>query len=180
MFRIMKMRWFAPAACVPTLLLISACGSLLTRANDSTATPQPGASVKVPLGEVSKVFVLNYSVMNPEKPFTDAVLILFENGSYRIASPGEDHYGSYVVAKTDPVLDISFISWPSKDWAINGASNVAMHALTFNGDETFTQILTEPDGAISEQAGRWKEHKPLTGVAPNSSWEDLSRLADKQ
>ncbi|WP_353232422.1 hypothetical protein [Pseudomonas helleri] len=48
---------------------------------------------------------------------------------YKIISPGENHYGAYVVegAFTDEEYKISYISLPSTDWG----GNVARHDLVF-------------------------------------------------
>ena len=93
--------------------------------------------------------------MYSEKPFEEAVLYYYDNGLYKIISPGENHYGVYVVegAFTDDQYRISYISLPSPDWG----GNVARHDLVFNKSSlTFEQkALAKVDQNIGLQDGRF-------------------------
>lgn len=122
----------------------------------SGATPQAGASsVAVPLGKPVFAQAFRYTAMYGPKPFPEALLIYLDNGAYKILSPGEEHYGSYVSATPlgdgMPPRHVSFLSWPSDDWD----RNVASHTLTFNVDTgAYIQTLVLPGDPVPHaQAG---------------------------
>ncbi|OZE30512.1 hypothetical protein CH256_14260 [Rhodococcus sp. 05-2254-6] len=104
-------------------------------------------SVSIPLGQPVFVHALRYTALFDRKPFSEALLIYTDNGAYKIVSPGEDHYGSYV-SYTDVAegpQHVIFLSWPSEDWD----RNVASHTLTFNPDSAaFTQVLVLPGNPV--------------------------------
>ena len=106
--------------------------------------------VTVPLGQTARVLELSYTTLNPDKPFVEATLTFHDNGSYRIVSAGEDHFGSWVSLDARTVV---FLSWPSPDWD----DDVAMHTLAFADDGTFTQELVRQGGTASRQDGTWSE-----------------------
>ena len=114
----------------------------------ATATP-----ITIAVGAPTMVHHLKYQVMYSEKPFELATIYYYDNGIYKIVSPGEDHYGVYVIEgqSTDEVYKISYISLPSEDWA----GNVARHDLTFdNQTQVFTQqALAHSDQGIPPQHG---------------------------
>ncbi|KQR24724.1 hypothetical protein ASF79_01075 [Agreia sp. Leaf335] len=122
----------------------------------SAATPQAGASsIAVPLGKPVFAQAFRYTAMYGPKPFPEALLIYLDNGAYKILSPGEEHYGSYVSATPlgdgMPPRHVSFLSWPSDDWD----RNVASHTLTFNVDTgAYIQTLVLPGDPVPHaQAG---------------------------
>lgn len=106
--------------------------------------------VSVPLGATARVLELSYTTLNPDKPFVEATLTFHDNGSYRIVSAGEDHFGSWVSLDERRVV---FLSWPSPDWD----DDVAMHTLAFGDDGRFTQELVRQGGVVSHQDGTWSE-----------------------
>ena len=103
--------------------------------------------ISIQLGRPVFVQALRYTALFDQKPFAEALLIYTDNGAYKIMSPGEDHYGSYV-SYTDVAANprhVIFLSWPSEDWG----SNVASHTLTFNPDSAaFTQVLVLPGNPV--------------------------------
>lgn len=149
------------AICAAGLLFTAGCSS------------PHGNEVSVPLAETSAAIDLHYDRLNPDKPFRHGVLLLFANGAYRIASDGEDHFGSYVLdaAKISSGMTFSaqFISWPSPDWG----DNVALHSLVFHEDGRFEQILKQPGGGESQQAGHWSLRDNSEKISPNESWSGL-------
>jgi len=116
-------------------------------------TPTAAPSVNVEFGEPSYIHRLSYNTLYKDKPFKDATLYYYDNGLYKIVSPGEEHYGVYVVkgAFTDQRYAISYISLPSVDWY----GNVALHELTFDaGTGRFGQQAHLPsDQNIPPQDG---------------------------
>ncbi|MBC7489988.1 MAG: hypothetical protein H7240_08550 [Glaciimonas sp.] len=74
-----------------------------------------------------------------------------ENSLYKIISPGEEHYGSYVIEGgfSDPKYTVQYIAFPSVDW--NNAS--AYYILEFdNTTSQFIQLAIVPiDGKIPKQ-----------------------------
>jgi hypothetical protein len=129
-------------------LLFSA--SVLSEAA-AEATPQP--SITTGFGKPTFIHRLYYKKMYSEKPFEQAVLYYYDNGLYKIISPGEEHYGVYVTEGdvSDDTYSISYISLPSSDWG----GNVARHDLIFQRDSlTFEQkALAYVDKNIPLQYG---------------------------
>ncbi|MDY0891484.1 hypothetical protein SOM11_13835 [Frigoribacterium sp. CFBP9039] len=133
----------------------------------------PRRALEVPLGAPVFVQALRYTAMYGAKPFPEALLIYLDNGAYKILSPGEEHYGSYVSA-TDPAAPprhVAFVSWPSEDWG----RNVASHTLTFDQDTgAFVQSLVLPGDAVP-RAQHGYAHSvdiPLTGLM-EATWHEL-------
>jgi len=130
--------------------------------------------VRVPLGAPVYAHVLRYTAMFEEKPFPEALLIYFDNGSYKIVSPGEDHYGSYVSATpmSEPQRQVSFISWPSDDWG----RNVASHTLTFNpATGAFIQALILPGEPVARaQYGFALPVPEPRNIDPALTWADAT------
>lgn len=116
-------------------------------------TPATAPALSVEFGKPTFIHRLTYQKMYSEKPFEQAVLYYYDNGLYKIISPGEEHYGVYVV-KGDinaPQYSISYISLPHADWA----GNVARHDLKFNSaiGAFEQQALTPADQQIPRQHG---------------------------
>ncbi|MBD1588243.1 hypothetical protein [Pseudomonas typographi] len=133
------------------LTLLGALAMVFTT-SASTAAP---ISLEVVVGKPIWRQDLHYEVMYDQKPFRPATLYYYDNGLYKIVSPGEDHYGVYVIEGqfTDPVYHVSYISLPSADWG----GKTALHALTFRlqgGKGTFEQrAVTDTGEHVSGQHG---------------------------
>ena len=138
--------------------------------------PQAGASsITVPLGNPIFAQALRYTAMYGPRPFAEALLVYLDNGSYKILSPGEEHYGSYVSATVlgagAPPRHVSFLSWPSDDWD----RNVASHTLTFNVDTgAYIQTLVLPGDPVPHaQAGYALPVDDPTRIDMDASWEQV-------
>ncbi len=130
-------------------------------------------AISIPLGRPVFVQALRYTALFDQKPFAEALLIYTDNGAYKIMSPGEDHYGSYV-SYTDPAENprhVIFLSWPSEDWG----RNVASHTLTFNPDSAaFTQVLVLPGSPVPRS--QYGYALPIAGpesVDMTASWDQV-------
>lgn len=118
---------------------------------------RPGAAsaLDIPFGAPTRMQRLYYRTMYDKKPFADAVIFYYDNGLYKIISPGEEHYGSYVIDGDfdAPRYTIHYIALPSTDW--NNTS--AYHVLDFdtnNGSGRFLQRAIVPiDGTLPQQHG---------------------------
>lgn len=114
-------------------------------------------SVKVTFGKPTIRQKLFYEKLYEKKPYPDATLYYYDNGVYKIISPGEEHYGVYVVhgKLTDDKYEVVFISLPSPDWG----NKTAQHVLTFDRKAgTFTQQATWADDPnIAPQYGRFSQ-----------------------
>ncbi|MBP2872619.1 hypothetical protein JBO08_13940 [Pseudomonas sp. LAP_36] len=116
---------------------------------------QTAISIEVDIGAPTYIIYLRYEVLYDAKPFEDAVVYLYDNGVYKIISPGENHYGVYVIKGeiSGERWEITFLSIPHPDWG----GNVARHDLTFNrtskvfGQQAYLQV--DPD--IPKQHGRF-------------------------
>ncbi|WP_238579688.1 cupin domain-containing protein [Agreia bicolorata] len=144
--------------------------------NAPAATSQAGASsIAVPLGKPVFAQAFRYTAMYGPKPFPEALLIYLDNGSYKILSPGEEHYGSYVsateLAADAPPRHVSFLSWPADDWD----RNVASHTLTFNVDTgAYIQTLVLPGDPVPHaQAGYALPIDDPTHIDMRASWEQV-------
>ena len=134
-------------------------------------TPLSPPLINVEVGQPTFIHRLHYKKMYSEKPFEEAVLYYYDNGLYKIISPGENHYGVYVVegAFTDDQYRISYISLPSPDWG----GNVARHDLVFNKSSlTFEQkALAKVDQNIGLQDGRFVQDTNLVQDPQPITWE---------
>ncbi|WP_342651283.1 hypothetical protein [Pseudomonas sp. REB1044] len=117
------------------------------------AQEDPGPHISVTVGKPTFVHQLRYEVMYSEKPFELATIYYYDNGLYKIVSPGENHYGVYLVMgkMTDPSYAISYLSLPSDDWG----GNVARHDLKFDSQRQVfeQQALSHEDQSIPPQRG---------------------------
>jgi hypothetical protein len=100
--------------------------------SQTACTPAAAPLIEVEFGKPTYVHRLTYNTLYKDKPFKEATLYYYDNGLYKIISPGEEHYGVYVVkgAFSDKRYAISYISLPSADWY----GNVALHELAFDMD----------------------------------------------
>ncbi|MBP3860072.1 MULTISPECIES: hypothetical protein [Pseudomonas] len=134
-------------------------------------TPHTPPLINVEVGQPTFIHRLHYKKMYSEKPFEEAVLYYYDNGLYKIISPGENHYGVYVVEGdfTDDQYRISYISLPSPDWG----GNVARHDLVFNKSSlTFEQkALAKVDQNIGLQNGRFVLDRNLIQDPQPITWE---------
>ncbi|PPI56477.1 hypothetical protein [Rathayibacter toxicus] len=134
---------------------------------------QQSKVITVPLGRVAYAQALRYTAMFGPKPFPEALLIYFDNGSYKILSLGEEHYGSYVSASdvTAAPHHVAFLSWPSDDWD----RNVASHTLTFEAQtQAFIQALVLPAHPIPRaQHGYFAPIEKPELIDLTASWEQL-------
>lgn len=109
--------------------------------------------------------------MYEKKPFPDATLYYYDNGVYKIISPGEEHYGVYVVRGhlTDDEYAVQYISLPSADWG----GKTAHHYLKFNRKTgTFTQQATwEDDPNIAPQHGRFSQGSNTIADPRSITWK---------
>ena len=149
--------------------------SISTLASAQAKTPAPAPAppfINVQIGQPTYIPRLHYKKMYSENPFEEAVLYYYDNGLYKIISPGENHYGVYVVEGdfTDDQYRISYISLPSPDWG----GNVARHDLVFKkGSLTFEQkALAQVDQNIGLQDGRYVlDNNPVQDPMP-ITWEN--------
>ena len=150
--------------------LIFSISTLAQAQTPVTAPPPPLINVEV--GKPTYIHRLHYKKMYSEKPFEEAVLYYYDNGLYKIISPGENHYGVYVVEGqfTDDQYRISYISLPSPDWG----GNVARHDLVFKkGTQTFEQkALAQVDQNIGLQDGRFVLDKNPEKDPGSITWEN--------
>ena len=150
--------------------------SISTLAQAQTpATPPAKPLINVEVGQPTYIHRLHYKKMYSEKPFEEAVLYYYNNGVYKIISPGENHYGVYVVEGdfTDDQYRISYISLPSPDWG----GNVARHDLVFKkSSQTFDQkALAQIDQNIGIQNGRFVLDKNPEQDPGPITWETHSQ-----
>lgn len=141
--------------------------SVTSLAHAQSPLPASQPTIAVEFGKPTYIHRLHYKKMYSEKPFEEAVLYYYDNGLYKIISPGENHYGVYVVegAFTDAQYNVSYISLPSADWG----GNVARHDLTFTkGSLTFKQkALAQVDQNIPLQNGTFiQETNPIENPVP--------------
>jgi len=115
--------------------------------------------LSIEFGAPTLIHHLTYQKMYSEKPFEKAILYYYDNGLYKIISPGEEHYGVYIIQgeTTDPTYTINYMSLPSSDWG----DNVAKHDLVFHNDtlKFEQQALAHTDQNIPLQFGVFTTEK---------------------
>ncbi|MFI5775524.1 hypothetical protein [Nocardia sp. NPDC051570] len=136
-------------------------------------------SVTVRFGAPTTLMRLRYQDLYDRKPFPDATLLYYDNGLYAILSPGENHYGAYVITRGDFDADhygIDFISLPSTDW--NGKA--VHHELRFDRPAgTFLQQLTNPDDPdVAPQRGTFTIATNPIADPTTLTWEHARGLGD--
>lgn len=133
------------------------------------------AKIVVSLGRPTIVHQLFYEKMYDPKPFEDAALYYYDNGIYKIISPGEEHYGLYVVNGRieGDVFEIDYIAFPSKDWG----GKTALHHLRFDRKAaTFKQQATwEGDLNMPAQLGRFAERRNDHADSESIRWATHGR-----
>ncbi|RQO54148.1 hypothetical protein [Pseudomonas sp. KBW05] len=131
-------------------------------------------SIVVEIGKPTKILYLRYKVLYPDKPFDRAAVYLYDNGIYLILSPGEHHWGVFVIVgdMSNPKWGISFISLPSTDWGIN----LARHDLTFNqATHEFTQQLyIQNDQNAAKQHGVFNLYNNTVKDPRTLTWDSIS------
>ncbi|UII71553.1 hypothetical protein LVW35_28690 [Pseudomonas sp. HN11] len=124
-------------------------------------------TLQVEIGKPTYILHLHYKVLYPDKPFERAAVYLYDNGIYLILSPGEHHWGVFVIIgdMNEPTWGMSFISLPSDDWG----KNLARHDLSFRQtSNTFTQQLyIQDDQDPAKQHGTF-ERFPNSVVDPTT------------
>lgn len=137
----------------------------------SVTNPSEG-KLTTPFGKPTYIQRLYYTKMYDQKPFRDAVLFYYDNGVYKIISPGEEHYGTYFVEGSfgNPKYRVHFISLPSADWD----NTSAYHVLEFDkASGRYTQQAISPtDDQIPPQHGNFTTS---TNTIPNpveTNWEN--------
>lgn len=163
----------AAAALGVSGVIFTGCSSATTAGTTATPTVAPRANVQIPLGRPVLVHAFHYTKLFEEKPFADAILVYLDNGSYKIYSQGEEHYGSYVsnTASGTAPSEVRFLSWPSQDWG----NNVAAHWLQFDPvKNTFDQQLTRPGTTTPlHQQGFYAAIADPASFDLNSTWKQL-------
>lgn len=144
----------------------------------AVASPGAGTTLNIAFGNPTRMQRLYYRRMYDKKPFADALIFYYDNGLYKIISPGEEHYGSYVIDGDfdAPRYTIHYIALPSADW--NNTS--AYHVLEFDrsaGPGRFVQRAIVPvDGRIPQQHGDYQmAPNPLRDPLP-VGWEQGDAL----
>lgn len=108
-------------------LITLLCASLSSMA---VAETLDAPTIPVTVGKPTYIQSMYYQKMYDKKPFREAVIFYYDNGIYKIISPGEEHYGVYVItgAFSNPTFTIRYISFPSTDWD----NKTAYHELQYN------------------------------------------------
>jgi hypothetical protein len=148
---------------------LSACVAAPVLAAAPASDTEP--AVRVQFGKPTFEQTLYYEKLYEEKPFPDATLYYYDNGVYKIISPGEEHYGVYVVQGrlSDDAFAVHYISLPSSDWG----GKTAHHYLRFDRRAGgFTQQATwEDDGSIPPQHGRFSQGPNVIADPRSIKWE---------
>lgn len=151
------------------LMLMSSAG---TQAEGLTGSSD-GKNLTVPFGQPTIKQVLHYRKMYDKKPFPDAEIYYYDNGTYKIISQGENHYGVYVMQGdfSDETFTVRFISLPSGDWG----NKTAFHQLTFvRGDQqnVFIQnAIVDTGEAIAQQNGTYTQEKNSVANPLSTRWQ---------
>jgi len=121
------------------LFLISICSAFFScYANNDKISTTSNYSINTSFGKPTYIQTLYYLKMYDKKPYHDAILFYYSNGMYKIISPGEEHYGTYVVKGSfkDKKYSVYYMALPSSDW---GNKTAYLHLQYNNVNKTFTQ-----------------------------------------
>ncbi|WP_428244234.1 hypothetical protein [Gynuella sp.] len=142
---------------------------------EGLTTSNDGKTLTVNFGEPTYKQVLHYRKMYSEKPFPDAEIYYYNNGTYKIISQGENHYGVYVMQGdfSDETYTVRFISLPSPDWG----NKTAYHQLTFirgdNAKSIFIQnAIVDTGEAIAQQNGTYTLEKNTVSNPISTDWKN--------
>ncbi|MDW6091333.1 hypothetical protein [Vibrio rhizosphaerae] len=142
---------------------------------EGLTTSHDGKTLTVNFGEPTYKQVLHYRKMYSEKPFPDAEVYYYNNGTYKIISQGENHYGVYVMQGdfSDETYTVRFISLPSPDWG----NKTAYHQLTFirgdNAQSIFIQnAIVDTGEAIAQQNGTYTLEKNTVSNPISTDWKN--------
>ncbi|QMV15942.1 hypothetical protein Vspart_03316 [Vibrio spartinae] len=142
---------------------------------EGLTTSHDGKTLTVNFGEPTYKQVLHYRKMYSEKPFPDAEVYYYNNGTYKIISQGENHYGVYVMQGdfSDETYTVRFISLPSQDWG----NKTAYHQLTFirgdNAQNIFIQnAIVDTGEAIAQQNGTYTLEKNTVSNPISTDWKN--------
>lgn len=95
-------------------------------------------SITISFGKPTYIEALCYTTLYSAKPYKPAIVFLYDNGMYKILSPGESHYGTYLTIgkTTDSSYVMNYMALPSKDW---GDATVWLELTYHPKDNTFSQ-----------------------------------------
>ncbi|WP_267369746.1 MULTISPECIES: hypothetical protein [unclassified Pantoea] len=156
-------------AAASLLMLMSGIGAHA----EGLTTSADGKNLTVSFGKPTIKQVLHYRKMYDKKPFPDAEIYYYDNGTYKIISQGENHYGVYVMQGKfdDETFTVRFISLPSSDWG----NKTAFHQLTFvRGDKqnVFIQnAIVDIGEAIAQQNGTYTQEKNTVTNPVSTHWK---------
>lgn len=141
------------------LILLLALNHFSYSAEIQKANNSP-VNLKVPVGKPSYTIELYYMKLYDKKPWHGANVYYYNNGVYKVVSPGESHYGVYTLEGGDfkqSQFDIYHISMPSQDWG----NKTAYLKLSFDSkDHTFIQTTKLQTGdKVNFEFGTFKLKK---------------------
>jgi hypothetical protein len=137
------------------IFLAFICLSLTYATTKATNSSAPEINVKV--GKPTYELELYYQKMYSKKPWHGANVFYYDNGFYKVISPGESHYGVYTLEGGNfkqNTFTIYHISMPSNDWG----SKTAYLKLSFDSkDHTFIQTTKLQTGEkVNFEFGTYK------------------------
>ncbi|MBS7521526.1 hypothetical protein KIF75_17755 [Serratia ureilytica] len=142
---------------------------------EGPTTSAEGKKLTVSFGQPTMKQVLHYRKMYNKKPFPDAEIYYYDNGTYKIISQGENHYGVYVMQGKfdDETFTVRFISLPSEDWG----NKTVFHQLTFIRGESDKQnvfiqnAIVDTGEAITQQNGTYTQEKNTVANPESINWK---------
>ncbi len=159
-------------------LITTVTTSLLMLMNGAHAegltTSVDGKELTVSFGQPTIKQVLHYRKMYDKKPFPDAEIYYYNNGTYKLISQGENHYGVYSIEGNvdEETFTVRFISLPSSDWG----NKTAFHQLTFiRGDKQniFIQnAIVDTGEALAQQNGTYTQEKNTVTDPVSTTWKN--------
>ncbi|MGK9233512.1 hypothetical protein KXS07_25000 [Inquilinus limosus] len=159
------------------MLLVAFVFVLSTGVGGAVREANPSDShLIVSFGKPTYVQFLRYEEIYAKKSFPDALLFYYDNGIYKIISPGEEHYGVFVIDGSfdDERYTIHYASLPSPDWG----DAAAYHVLTFDSrSDRFEQNAVVPiDGRLPQQYGRFEVSENIIADPTSVNWKNSKRF----
>jgi len=152
-----------------TLSLLISC--VKQKNNRKPPLVEQNKTLETNFGKPTRMMMLQYKKLYYKKPFPYAIIFYYSNGVYKIISPGENHYGLYLMeGNKEKEYQIRYMSIPSSDWN----DNVAYHHLRFDCSKGIfqQQAITDADKNINPQWGYFWEKENSFDNPTELQWSD--------
>ncbi len=137
-------------------------------------------SITVTFGKPTQIEGLCYTKLYAAKPYKPAVLFLYDNGLYKVLSPGESHYGAFVLVgkRTDSAYQVNYMALPSADW---GNATASLQLRYHSASKQFTQeTQLMGQGVVPNESGYFVDLPNPVADPTSLTWSDVQQMKGLQ